>query len=104
MQLSGGQKQRVAIARAIVRDPAILVLDEATSALDAESERSVQAALASGDALAGRTVLLIAHRPSTIRAAQRVSVLEDGRIVETGTYDELRARGGAFARIVAAAE
>ncbi len=95
--LSGGQQQRLAIARAIVRDPAVLFLDEATSALDSENERLVQAAL---DALRkGRTSVVIAHRLSTIVGADRIVVLEQGRVVESGTHAELHARNGAYRRM-----
>ena len=94
---SGGQRQRVAIARAILRDTPILLLDEATSALDVQSEAVVQKAL---DALAkGRTTLVIAHRLSTVRHADKIVVMDQGRVVEQGTHDELLARGGTFARL-----
>ncbi len=96
--LSGGQRQRVALARAILRNAPILLLDEATSALDAESEFKVQDALARFSR--ERTVLIIAHRLSTVRAADRIIVMEDGRTVEEGTHDSLMAKGGAYKRLV----
>merc|ERR550537_307325 len=88
-KLSGGQKQRVAIARAIIKKPAVLLLDEATSALDNESERIVQAALDEIMTKQKRTTVVIAHRLSTIRTADKIAVLQEGAVVEEGTYDAL---------------
>ena len=97
VMLSGGQKQRIAIARAILRDAPVLLLDEATSALDAESERAVQEAV---DHLSqGRTMLVIAHRLATVKKADRIVVMEDGRIVAQGSHDALVAQGGLYARL-----
>jgi len=98
VQLSGGQRQRIAIARAILMDPRVLVLDEATSNLDAESEALVQEALAR--LMKGRTTLVIAHRLSTVRDANRIVVLAAGKIAETGTHDELMAKHGVYRRLI----
>ncbi|MXN87545.1 ATP-binding cassette domain-containing protein, partial [Burkholderia sp. 4812] len=97
MRLSGGQRQRLAIARAIYKDAPILILDEATSALDSESERHVQAALET--LMKGRTTLVIAHRLSTIERADRILVLEGGKIVESGSHRELLEQGGLYAHL-----
>ncbi len=101
-RLSGGQRQRVAIARAFLRRPSLLLLDEPTSALDAESEREVQAGLSA--LMEGRTTLVIAHRLSTVRGADRICVLEEGALVEEGTHDALVARGGRYAALLRAGE
>ena len=96
-RLSGGQRQRIAIARALLRDAPLLLLDEATSALDAESERLVQDAL--DRLMEQRTTIVIAHRLATVRAADRIVVMDQGRIVEEGTHATLSGRGGLYARL-----
>lgn len=98
--LSGGERQRLSIARALLKDPPILILDEATSALDAVTEAKVNAAL--DEVMKGRTTFVIAHRLSTIRNATRILVFENGRVIETGTFDELVAKGGHFAELAKA--
>ncbi|MCY1522644.1 ATM1-type heavy metal exporter [compost metagenome] len=97
LKLSGGEKQRVAIARALLKNPAILIFDEATSALDSRSEKAIQAAL---DRIqVGRTTLVIAHRLSTVMDADRILVLDAGRIIESGSHRELLAAGGSYAQM-----
>jgi ATP-binding cassette, subfamily B, bacterial MsbA len=96
-RLSGGERQRLAIARALLKNAPILVLDEATSSLDTESEAAVQAALA--NLMQGRTVLVIAHRLSTVRRANRIAVIEHGQITELGSHDELMANSGTYRRL-----
>lgn len=97
-KLSGGQRQRLTIARAILRDPQLLIFDEATSALDAKAEQQVQKAIA--NLMQGRTVLLIAHRLSTVKAADRIAVIEKGQVSMSGTHEELLARGGLYSELV----
>jgi subfamily B ATP-binding cassette protein MsbA len=95
--LSGGQRQRVAIARAIVRDPRILIMDEATSSLDAAVEQEIQEAMRK--AMRGRTSIVIAHRLATVREADRILVIDSGRVVEEGTHDILKDAGGLYSRL-----
>jgi subfamily B ATP-binding cassette protein MsbA len=97
MQLSGGQRQRLAIARALYKDAPILILDEATSALDSQSEHEVQKAIER--VCVGRTSLVIAHRLSTIEHADRIVVLDSGKVVETGSHQELLAQGGHYSHL-----
>jgi len=98
VQLSGGQKQRVALARAILKNPKILILDEATSALDSASEQLVQTTL--NDLMKNRTVLVIAHRLSTVKHADNIVVVQDGKIAEQGTHDDLMQRCGSYRTLV----
>ena len=98
-RLSGGQKQRCALARALIRKPEVMLLDEATSALDSVSEQVVQRAMQ--EARLGRTTITVAHRLSTIRNSDKVFVISNGRLAESGTYDELIERDGKFAKLAA---
>src|SRR5690606_40323820 len=97
-KLSGGQKQRLSIARAVLKDAPILILDEATSAVDVETEQQIQSALE--NLMQGKTSIVIAHRLSTVRNADKIAVLQDGRIVEMGSHDELLRSGTVYRRLV----
>ena len=97
LKLSGGQRQRLSIARALLKNPQVLIFDEATSHLDTESEREVQKALE--NAMQGRTVFVIAHRLSTVQSANRVLVMQEGRILQQGTSEELLKEGGTYKRL-----
>jgi ABC-type multidrug transport system fused ATPase/permease subunit len=94
LTLSGGQRQRLAIARALLRDPAILIMDEATSMIDSESESNIAAAVA--EMSGSRTILIVAHRLTTIRSAKRIVVMDAGRIIDSGTHEELMERCGVY--------
>jgi ATP-binding cassette subfamily B protein len=98
--LSGGERQRLSIARALLKNPPILILDEATSALDAATEQKLQKAL--DEVMRGRTTFVIAHRLATIRNASRILVFDGGRVIESGTFEELVAKGGRFAELARA--
>ena len=98
--LAGGERQRLSIARALLKNPPIMILDEATSALDAKTERHIQEAIDA--AMRGRTTFVIAHRLATIRNADRILVFDQGRVIETGSFEELAAQGGAFAALARA--
>jgi ATP-binding cassette subfamily B protein len=100
--LSGGQRQRIAIARAVLADPRVLILDDATSSVDPTKEHEIRAAL--GEVMAGRTTLIIAHRPATIALADRVVLLDGGRIVAEGRHDELLQTSAAYRAVLAQAE